>query len=188
MASQTPTGGPPDGGPESKPATPIATPSRRTPKHVRLSEQWLEEPVDTAGSVWKSDIAILDKTRNLTFAANRSAAERIANRAVLDAIVRARRNEHPEDDIAGLIQIAQNAALEASTPEKHDQRGKHRITGPDMTVDELLEQIPIFRWPRAGGNGCHNVHCNHNNILHKNHPQKDHRMIDSQKMVDGDAR
>jgi hypothetical protein len=152
-----------------------------------MSEQWLHEPVDTDGSVWKRDIAILDKTRNWTYMANTSPAERIANRAVLDAIVRARNHEHPEAEIAGLIQIAQNAALVAFTPGKHDQRGKHRLIGPDMTVDELLERIPIFRWPRAGRNGCYNVHCKHNNILHKNHPGKDHRTIADQKMVDGEC-
>jgi hypothetical protein len=59
--------------------------------------------------------------------------------------MRARRNDHPEAGIAGLIQMAKNAALEAFTPEKHDQRGKHRLNGPDMTADELLERIPIFK-------------------------------------------
>jgi hypothetical protein len=147
----------------------------------------LEEPVATDGSVWKSDIAILDKTRNWTHMANISPAERIADRAVLDAIVRARRNKHPEAEIAGLIQIAQNAALEAFTPGKHGHRGKHRLTGPEMTVDELLERIAILRWPRAGGNGCFNVHCKHNNIFHKNPPQKDQRMIADQKMVGGEC-
>jgi hypothetical protein len=127
-------------------------------KHTPFSEQWLEEPIDTPGACWKSDIAILDKTWNWTYAANTTPAERIANRAVLDAIVRARRNDHPEAEIAGLIQMAQNAALEAYTPEKHGKRGKHRLTGPDMTVDELLERIPLYRWPRAGGNGCYNIH------------------------------
>jgi hypothetical protein len=40
-----------------------------------MSERWLQEPVDVEGSIWKSDVAILDPARNWTYAANTSAAE-----------------------------------------------------------------------------------------------------------------
>jgi hypothetical protein len=119
-----------------------------------MSERWLQETIDTEGSCWKSEVAILDPKRNWTHAANTSEAERIANRAVLDTIVRARHCENPEAAISALLQIAQNVSREALTPGKHDQRGKHRLTAPDTTIDQLLERLPIFRWPRAGANGC----------------------------------
>jgi hypothetical protein len=75
-----------------------------------MSEQWLDDAIDVETSVLKSEVGILDPKRNWTYAANTSEAERIANRAVLDAIVRARRHENPEAEIASILQIARNAA------------------------------------------------------------------------------
>jgi hypothetical protein len=40
-----------------------------------MSERWVDDPVDVEESVWKSDVAILDPTRNWTYAANTSEAE-----------------------------------------------------------------------------------------------------------------
>jgi hypothetical protein len=75
-----------------------------------MSERWLQEPIDSEDSVWKSEIAILDSKRNGTYAGNVSEAERIANRAVLDAIVRASSHQNPEAEIEAILQIAQTAA------------------------------------------------------------------------------
>jgi hypothetical protein len=152
-----------------------------------MSERWLQDPVDSEDSVWKSDFAILDPRMSLADAANTSQDERIADRAVLDAIVRARRHENPERQIAAILQISQNAFWDVFTEGKHDKLGKHRLTGPYMTIYQLLERFPIERWPRAGGNGCYNVHCNHNDILRKDYPGKDHKMVFEQRMVDGEG-
>jgi hypothetical protein len=104
-----------------------------------------------------SDIGVLNPERQWTYATNASAAEQVANRAVLDAIAAARHHENPEVEIAAIIQIAEKAAWDAYTEGKHDQRGRHRLTGDDMTIDELLVKIPLFRWPIAVGNGCYNI-------------------------------
>jgi hypothetical protein len=61
----------------------------------------------TGGSSWLSDAGILNPERNWTYAANASASEQIANRAVLDAIALARHHENAEMEIAAIIQIAE---------------------------------------------------------------------------------
>jgi hypothetical protein len=123
----------------------------RKPGRIAASERWLYEPIDEEGSPWLSEAAILSPERQWTYAANTSVAEQVAKRAVVDAIAAARHHENPEAEIAAIIQIAEKAAREADTEGKHDQRGKHRLTGPDMTIDELLIKIPLFRWPTIRG-------------------------------------
>jgi hypothetical protein len=101
--------------------------------------------MDAEGSRWLSEIGILSPDRDWTYAANASPAERIANRAVLDAIASARHHEDVEMEIAAIIQIAERAAWDAYVEGKHDKAGSHRLTGPDMTIDELLVKLPLFR-------------------------------------------
>jgi hypothetical protein len=65
-----------------------------------------------------------------------------------------RHHENLEAEIAGILEIAQTAALGANVEGKHDQRRRNPLTCPDMTVDELLIRLPLFRWPCVGANGC----------------------------------
>jgi hypothetical protein len=178
--------GPPNGGPEPQSAPQIAAPARKSGR-ILASEQWLQEPIDVEGFQWLSDVGVLSPDRQWTYAANTSPAEQIANRAVLDAIVSARHHENPEAEIAAIVQIAEKAAWDAYKEGKHDQRGKHRLTGVDMTIDELLVKIPLFRWPVAGANGCYNIHCEHHNILNPDHPKREHQMIFERHMIDGEC-
>jgi hypothetical protein len=68
---------------------------------------WLQAPIDVEGSHWLSDIGVLSPDRQWTYAANTSAAEQIANRALLDAIAAASHHENSEAETAAIIQIAQ---------------------------------------------------------------------------------
>jgi hypothetical protein len=147
----------------------------------------LQKASDVEGAPWLSEIEVLSPERQWTYATNTSAAEQLANRAVLDAIAAARHHENPEAEIAAILQIAQTAAWDAYTEGKHDQRGKHRLTGAEVTIDELLIKIPLFRWPIAGGNGCSSIHCQHHNILNPDHPRREHSMIFEQRMIDGEC-
>jgi hypothetical protein len=134
-----------------------------------------------------SEAGILNPEREWTYEANAIASEQIANRAVLGAIVPARHHENAEMEIAAIIQIAERAAWEAYVEDKHNRRGKHRLTGIDMTIDELLVKIPLCRWPVARGNGCFNIHCQCQNISEVDHPRRQHSMIYEQRMLDGEC-
>jgi hypothetical protein len=105
----------------------------------------------------------------------------------LDAIVSARHHENAEVEIAAIIQIVERAAWDAYVEGKHDKKGQHRLAGADMTIDELLVKIPLFRWPITRGNGCYNIHCQCQHVLEADHPKKQHSMIYEQRMMDGEC-
>jgi hypothetical protein len=64
---------------------------------------------------------------------------------------------------------------------------RNMISGEDMTIDDLLVLLPIFWSPKAWGNVCYNISYQHRNILHVDHPKRDHHMIYEQKCVDSEC-
>jgi hypothetical protein len=53
-------------------------------------------------------------------------------------------------EIAAIIQIAQTGRIAAYIEDKHAARGKHRLKGPDMTVDEPLAILPVTAGQQLG--------------------------------------
>jgi hypothetical protein len=76
--------------------------------------------------------------RDRTEQANTAEAEQQANQAVSEAIVQALNHDNPAREVADLIRVAQTASVQAFSPDKKAVMGKHRLQGPDMTVDTLL--------------------------------------------------
>jgi hypothetical protein len=115
---------------------------------------------------------------------NRSEAEMIANRAVLEEIWKAVAQESPGLRVSELLWLAQTTAVTAYNGKKHGVTGRRKLLGPDMTVADLLERVPIYQWPPAGGNGCFSIGCVEHDIAKEDHPQRAYRLIQNQKMVE----
>jgi hypothetical protein len=65
--------------------------------------------------------------------------------------------------------------------------GKHKLTGPEMTIDELPTLVPVNRWPTAGGNGCFRMDCDDCYDMPPDRAKTKHRVIYERRMFDGEC-